>query len=120
MAVTKVGGITYIQVNGNQYPLRGTATATLGNIEAEAVVGNDAFHGIKELPKEASIEIEFTDLGSLSVSDLEAMDDVTVTAQCNNGKTAVLYNARQVNQIAVDLVEGKYTAKFIAKQGQWI
>ncbi len=120
MAVTKVGGITNLLINGVQYPLRGNITITLNNVKREAVVGNDQFHGIKEMPEEASIEVEITDYAGLDANTVANLVDVTVTAQCNNGKTAVLYNATQINNLAVDAIEGKFTAKFVGPNGKWI
>lgn len=117
--MAKVAGTAYINIDGVQYPLRGNLTVSLGTAHRESVVGQDGYHGIKEIPEAGSIECELTDQPTLDLNVLENLTGVTVTVELINGKVGTLYNATQVNHISLNTEDGKYTVKFEGNSGRW-
>jgi hypothetical protein len=93
MACRRIAGVAYIFVDGRQYPLRGDLTISIDTIEREGIAGQDGVHGFTETPRVPWIEGAISDLGELSLVALQAMCDVTVTAELANGKVYVLRNA---------------------------
>src|SRR5262249_4638680 len=93
MACRRIAGVAYIFVDGRQYPLRGALTISIDTLERTGVAGMDGVHGFTEKPRVPWIEGDISDLGGLSLALLQAMCDVTVTAELANGKVYVLRNA---------------------------
>lgn len=121
MPSNKVGGIAYVKIDENQYPLRGNLKYAPGKRERESVVGQDGeVHGIKEMGKAPFIEMDVTDRGDISIEQLQDITDGTVTAELNNGKVFVLKNAAVMNQIENDTAEGQFTLRFEGKEGKEI
>ncbi len=118
--MAKVAGTCYFKVNGTQYSLNGNMTISLGAFEREPVVGLDRFHGIKEKPRASFIECDITDMADLDLKVLENLENVTVTVELINGKTAVLRNAYQTNALELKAEDGVLTAKFQAPEGEWL
>lgn len=119
MATPLIGGICQFVVGGVQYALRGDIKVSLGDVKRESIVGADSYHGIKEMPSPAYIEAQVSDLAGLDINTVQNLKNVTVTVKLNNGKTATLPNAGQMNQLELDAVEGHYTVRFEAANGQW-
>lgn len=121
MPSNKVGGIAYVKIDENQYPLRGNLKYSPGKRERESVVGQDGeVHGVKEMGKAPFIEMDVTDRGDISIEQLQDITDGTVTAELNNGKVFVLKNAAVMNQIENDTAEGQFTLRFEGKEGKEI
>lgn len=117
--VPLIGGICQFIVNGNQYALRGDMKVSLGDVKREAVIGADTFHGFKEIPTQAYVEVQVSDLAGLDINTVQSLINVTVTVKLNNGKTGTLSNAAQVNDLELDAVEGHYTIRFEGAVGTW-
>lgn len=119
--MAKVGGKLIITINGIRYPIRGDVKMSLSGYKREAVVGVDiGIHGFKEMPAVSFIECAVTDLGSLDINTINQLENVTIAAELNNGKTGVLHNATQVNQIELDAIEGQFTVRFEGNSGEYI
>ena len=93
MADQRRAGLISVQVNGEVYDFKGNCTYNLGRPKREAIVGADGIHGYKEIPQVGFIEGEITDRGTLDLTALVEMTDVTVTAGLSNGKVIVLRSA---------------------------
>ena len=112
MACRRVAGVAYIFVDGRQYPLRGNLTVSIDTIEREGVAGMDGVHGFIEKPRVPFIEGDFSDIGQLSLIQLQNMVDVTVTAELANGKVYVLRNAWTSTAREFKAAEGQATVKW--------
>lgn len=86
-------GTIFFKVDGAQYDAKGAFTYDLGAPKRDAIVGHDAVHGYKELPKVPYIQGEITDRGDIDVRKFHELDGVTVTLELANGKTIVLRDA---------------------------
>ena len=118
--MAKVAGTAFFLVDGIRYSLKDNFTVALTEIERESVVGLDGFHGVKENIVPAFMECDITDREDLDIDALNRAEDVTVTAELNNGKVGVLRNAYQINQLELGVDEGELTARFEGPKGEWI
>lgn len=112
MACRRIAGVAYVFVDGRQYPLRGNLTISIDTIERTGVAGQDGIHGFTETPRVPWIEGDFSDIGGLSLLTLQAMCDVTVTAELANGKQYVLRNAWTSTAREFNAADGQATVRF--------
>ena len=113
---TRLGGIAYIAVDGQNYLLRGELTYSPGNIARETVIGQDVVQGFLEKPRPPFISGTLSDSDGLTVSDFNAMTSVTVTLQLANGKMVTGNNMWTVEAQEVDTAEGKFAVKWECAQ----
>ena len=109
---SRIAGTCFIYVDGVQYAARGAFKVNATLYSREGVAGQDGVHGFKETPMVPSIEGEITDLGSLSIKSLQAIEESTVTCQLANGKTYLLTQAWFAGEASLDTAEGKIAVKF--------
>jgi Phage tail tube protein len=112
MACRRIAGVAYVFIDGRQYPLRGNLTVSADTIEREGVAGQDAVHGFIERPRVPWIEGDFSDIGGLSLMALQAMCDVTVTAELANGKQYILRNAWTSTAREFNAADGQATVRW--------
>lgn len=91
--MSRVGGILYLKIDGNQLKAKGNFTYNLGIPKRESVMGADGVHGFKETPQPAFIEGEITDHSTLDLAALLKTEEATATLELNNGKVIVLRDA---------------------------
>lgn len=108
----RIGGIIFVQINGELQQAKGEFTYSLGVAKKEMVVGSDGVHGYKEMPQVPYIEGALTDYTELDLEALQKSKDVTVTLQLANGKTMVLERAVYASEGAVSTEEGEIEARF--------
>ena len=89
----RIAGTAYVKVNGNQYDLRGSFVVSPSSVKREGVAGQDGVHGFIETPRVPFIRGELSTTAGLTVADLDAMRDETVTAELANGFNYVLRGA---------------------------
>jgi hypothetical protein len=89
----RLAGSLFFKIDGTQYRARGNFEFDLGAPKREAIVGADATHGYKEMPKVAYITGAITNTPDLDLDALFNLDGVTATLELANGKTVVLENA---------------------------
>jgi hypothetical protein len=89
----RIGGIAFIFVDGEQYPLRGNFTVSPSAVERVMIAGQDGVHGYQELPRVPYIEGDLSTTAGLSLEDLEAQTDNTVIAQLSNQRQYTLVHA---------------------------
>jgi len=107
-----VAGTAFFKVNGNQLPLRGNFTVSSSPIERTMLAGQDYIHGYQELPRVPWIEGDVTTTQELSLEVLDAMVDVTVTAELINGKVYVLKEAACKSAFENNTREGQIRVRF--------
>ena len=112
MAQNKIAGTVFLKFDGEQLQLRGDLTVTPGSIERESIVGQDAVHGFKEMPRAPFIEGNFSDGAAVSLEALLKQEDVTVQAELANGKQYILRNAWLVPSPELDTSEGQMTLRW--------
>jgi uncharacterized protein YlzI (FlbEa/FlbD family) len=102
----RFAGIAYVKADGNQLPLKGNYTVSPSRVERTGIAGQDYVHGFEESPRVPFIEGDISLLAEVSIEDLEAMTDVTVTAELANGKVYVLRNAWTKSAFELNTKEG--------------
>ena len=112
MACRRIAGVAYVFVDGRQYPLRGNLVISTDTIERTGVAGEDGIHGFTETPRVAWDEGDFSDIAGLSLMTLQAMCDVTVTAELANGKQYILRNAWTSTAREFNAADGQATVRF--------
>lgn len=85
-------GIAIIRINGREYPSLQGAQIVTGGIKRAPVVGQKAY-GWQAEYTHAQITCQFPNGNGLSIADLNAMDNVTITFEADVGKTWLLPNA---------------------------
>lgn len=108
----RFAGIAFVKVNGTQYPLKGSFTVSPSRYEREGIAGQDRVHGYKEMPRVPFIEGDISTVPGLSIEDLEAITDATVTAELSNGSVYVLTGAWCTLAQEIDTAEGQTTVRF--------
>src|SRR6516225_1772347 len=115
-----VAGVAYVKVDGQQFALRGNLQISVQSFERDGVAGLDGVHGYIEKPRVPFIQGEFSDIGGLSIQQLEQMCNVTVTAELNNGKTYLLRNAWTAPAMELNAAEGQVQVKWEGMSGEEI
>lgn len=108
----RVAGVCYIKIDGTQYTLKGKLTYQPLTTEKTNVTGQDGPHGYKEMPISPFIKGTFTDLGGVSVQQLQNLTASTITAELANGKTIIVNNGWLEGKVEVNTEEGEYEAQF--------
>lgn len=108
----KIGGTAFLKVDGSQLPLRGNFTVSPGAVERSMVAGQDYVHGYTELPRVPYIEGDISSLPDINFEDLEAMTNVTVTAELLNGRVYVLKEAACKSGITINTRDGQATIRW--------
>jgi len=115
-----VAGMAFIKVDSKQYNLRGNLKIKIAKVEREGIVGLDGVHGHKVTPVLPSFEMDITDAPDLSIEELNAIEDATITVELLNGKNYLLRNAWCASAIELDAAEGQFTASFEGMSGEEI
>ena len=100
----RLAGTAYLSVDGVTYMLAGDFAYSPSKVSRESLVGMDGVHGYSEKPSVGHISGTLRDSGGLRLADINAMSNVTVTAELANGKTIV-----GRNMWTVDTQEAKAT-----------
>ncbi len=106
------GGIAYLKADGRQYDLRGNFTVSPDMTEREGIAGQDGVHGFLERPRVPFISGDITDSAGLSLADLRAITDATVTAELATGKVYVLRGAWTSDAHEINTGDGQISVKF--------
>ena len=103
----KIGGTAYLTAGGKMYDLRGSFIVSPSRIKREGVAGQDGVHGFIETQRVPFIKGDLSTTDGLTIAELDAMTDVTVTAQLANGKNYVLSGAWTEAAHEIDTGAGK-------------
>lgn len=107
----RIGGTVFFKINGAQYSVRGKAEIYPFTTKKTAVIG-DVAQGFTETALAPGFKIDITDLGNVSVQQLQSLSAGTMTFEANSGKSWILINAWCEGEITVNQDEGSYTAEF--------
>jgi hypothetical protein len=102
----RLAGTVFLYVDGQNYMLAGDFEYKPSKVARETLVGMDRVHGFAEKPVAGHIAGTLRDSGVLSVASINAMDNVTVVAQLNNGKTIVGRNMWTVEDQTAKATDG--------------
>src|SRR6516162_9144322 len=108
----RIAGIAFLKVDGNQFPLRGNFTVSPSPLERAGIAGQDYVHGFSELPRVPYIEGDVSTTPQLSIDALDAMTNVTITAELANGHTYVLREAWCKSAQEINTREGQTRVRF--------
>lgn len=112
MANNCVAGTVYVKVDGRQLSVRGSCTISPNTRTRTAVVGLDGPHGFQCVFRMPYISVEVTNRTQFPMTDIQNVEDATVTAELENGEVWVLRNAAQTADLEMEASEGSYTARF--------
>lgn len=108
----RIAGVAYLKVDGGMYPLRGNFTVSPSALERAGIAGQDYVHGYSELPRVPFIEGDVSLVAELSMEDIEAITNATVTAELANDKTYVLREAWCRSALELNTREGQTRVRF--------
>ena len=120
MPSNRIGGTAYLKADGEQFALRGDLVISIDPTERTGFAGLDGVHGYSEAPRVPFIEGSFSDIGNLSLTRLQRMRDVTVTAEVLSGKTYLLRNAWTGPARELNGAEGSVTVRWEGMSGEEI
>jgi hypothetical protein len=110
--MARIGGIAYLKVDSRMIPLRGSFTVTPSGTKKTGVAGQDGVHGYTETPLVPSIKGNVSMTPEISVEELDAITEATVTAELANGKNYILRGAWSCGGEAIDTAEGQMPVNF--------
>lgn len=108
----RIAGIAWLKVDGDQYPLRGDFTVSPSPYERTGIGGQDYVHGYSELPRVPFISGNVSLVPELSIEDIEAITDATVTAELANGHVYVLREAWTRAAFELNAHDGQVNVRF--------
>jgi hypothetical protein len=108
----RIAGVAFLKVDGNQYPLKGNFTVSPSAVERAGIAGQDYVHGFSELPRVPFIEGDVSLVPGLSMDDVSAVINATVTAELANGKVYVLREAWCKDALELQSREGQVRVRF--------
>src|SRR5215471_15523348 len=108
----RIAGIAWLKVDSDMFPLRGNFTVSPSKYERAGIAGQDYIHGYSELPRVPYIEGDVSLDPALSMDDVEAVTQSTVTAELANGKTYVLREAWCRSALELNTREGQTRVRF--------
>lgn len=112
MSKNRIAGTAYVKVDGKQYALEGSLTVSPDPEEREGKAGLSGVAGYAETPRVPFIEGTFFATQELSLEEVRAIVDATVTAELANGKVYVLRNAWAAGARELNGAEGTVAIKF--------
>jgi Phage tail tube protein len=112
MANQKIAGTIYFKIDGTQYAARGGFKVQPLSSKRSGIIGQDGPHGFKQEALMPHIEGELSDLGSLSLMELGAIEGATITLELTNGKVYVLADASHVGESPIETSDGKVPVRF--------
>ncbi len=113
----RVAGTVYLSVDGVSYALAGEFEYNPSKVTRESAIGMDGVHGYIEKPVAPHISGTLRDMNGLSLADLNAMTNNTVTAQLANGKLIVGRNMWTVADQTAKATDGNVEVKWEGLQG---
>ena len=106
-------GKAFIKWDGKLLESMPDAKLALGGIERVPVIGANVMLGFSEKIKEASLECEISVDANTRLATLAAIQDATITFECDTGQTYVMRNAFIVDPPKATAAEGgKVPLKF--------
>lgn len=115
-SVNQRTGRAFVKVNGNLFEtMDGAKLMNIPGFERKPVVGTDVF-GFTEGAAAPEIQAEFAHGSGLSVTDLYAIVDGTITFECDSGPVFILRNAWTAKVSDLTGGQGKLGVTFNGKK----
>jgi len=108
----RIAGIAYLKVDSDMYPLRGNFTVSPTPLERTGIAGQDYVHGYSELPRVPFIEGDVSTVPNLSVQEVAAITNATITAELANGVVYVLNQGWCRSAMDLNTREGQMRVRF--------
>lgn len=89
----RVVGQVKVKVDGRSYPTSGEATLEIGGPSREAVAGDYDASAFKESTNPAKADVTLLYKKGVSLAQLRAIDNATVTIETDTGSTWIMRNA---------------------------
>ncbi|SFT11764.1 phage tail tube protein [Methylobacterium sp. yr668] len=109
----RIAGTAFVKAGNKQYDLRGSFVVSPSPSKREGVAGQDGVHGYIETPRVPFIKGDLSTTAGLTIAELDAMTDITVTAELANGKTYVLSGAWTESAHEIDTGAGKVSVNWM-------
>lgn len=113
----RLAGTAYVTVNGSPVALAGSLEYSPVLVARESLKGQDGVHGFSEKPETPHIAGTFRDSGKLSLTQINAMDDVTVDVRLANGKRIIGRNMWTVGELTSKTETGEIEIRWEGPQG---
>ena len=111
-------GIIQFQIDGEVYQAVGNFTYNVGGEDRETQMGADGLHGYSVQRQAAHIEGEIREHSTLDLNAVKHARNATVTLELAGGKTIVLADAFQVNEMDANTEEGNIPIRFEGEEAQ--
>lgn len=112
MAALRVGGIANVMIDGTQWTIKGKVKIYPFGTKKTPYIASNKVVGSTRTPTAPGFDMDPTDLGGVSLQQLEALDDSVVTLECDSGKVWILSGAFVIDEPDVDQSEGTANIKF--------
>lgn len=116
----RIAGVCFLKVDNRQYNLRGNFVVSISPTERTGVAGMDGVHGFIETPRVPYISGTITDTDDLSLAELDAIEEATITAELANGKAYILREAWTKSAHEIDGGQGQVAVRFEGLSGDEI
>lgn len=113
----RLAGVATISIDGVPYHVAGQGTYRVSGSSRESLIGQDGYHGYKEMPQAGSIKWQGRDSSGLAVAALNEANNATVTLVLANGKVVTGRNmARVGDPLEVNTEDGTFDVSFEGPQ----
>lgn len=113
----RVAGICFVKADGQQFPLRGNFTVSISPFERAGIAGLDRPHGYSENPRIPFIEGDITLTDDVSIEQLDAITNATITAELANGRKYSLFEAWTKSAHEINAHDGMVRVRFEGIRG---
>ncbi len=109
----RLAGVCYITADGRSFAVAGAGSYTPASPARETLMGQDGYHGYKEMPAAGKMSWTGRDSGGVKVGELADLTNVTVTFELANGKMVIGRNMSRVGEApTVNTEEGTFDIAF--------
>jgi len=115
-----VGGTIFLKANGARLQAKGNFQYRRPSVVRETVIGADGPHGYKIQHQAGRIEGEITLDGSLTLAQLQAQTDVTISLETARGDVLTLTGAYFVGEAMANTEEGNVAVAWESSQGELV
>lgn len=111
--VNRLAGVASVTINGVSYHISGEGTYRPSGSSRESLVGQDGYHGYKEMPQPGMIKWRGRDSNNLLVSALNEMANASVVLVPATGKSVIGRNMTRVGDpLEVNTEDGTFEVTF--------
>ncbi|MBS7546246.1 phage tail tube protein [Ancylobacter oerskovii] len=112
----RIAGVSYMRVGSRQYPIKELEYDVTSSTR-EGVAGLDGVHGYKETPKVPYVSGQISTTPDVSIENLHAVTDETVTVEGPDGRVIVIRNAWYASDATAQPADGQVAFRFEGLSG---